>query len=65
MSADYRSLINRDLPPLEKGCWSKARFASRREANTARRQGRVTKTADLKPYRCRYYGDHWHLGHSR
>lgn len=58
---DYRTLINRDLPLLERGCTSKAAFESRREARSLARHGRHAN-GQLHPYHCRYC-DLWHLGH--
>jgi hypothetical protein len=59
----YRQFINRDLPPLERGCKTKVPYFSRREAI---HQARRSRSADgsLKPYRCHYY-EHWHLGHAK
>ena len=60
---DYRQFINRDLPPQERGCTSKAVYLTRREAVSSTRRGHGTDGA-LHPYRCRYC-DGWHLGHRR
>ena len=59
----YRQLINRDLPPVDRGCTSKAFFVSRREARSTIHHGR-RQDGSLRPYRCRYC-DGWHLGHWR
>ena len=63
MKVDYRLFVNRDLPPVERGCTSKSMFVSRRDA---RSQARNSRRADgqLKPYHCRFC-DGWHLGHNR
>jgi hypothetical protein len=58
----YRELINRDLPPFERGCSSKVLYLSRREARSAARGGR--RTPGLVPYHCQWF-EHWHLGHRR
>jgi len=63
LSADYRQFINRELPPIERGCTSKARFLNRREAQSLVRHGRHS-TGSLAPYHCRYC-QYWHLGHRR
>jgi len=57
----YRELINRNLPLMERGCTSKARFLSRREARSMGRHGRH-QDGSLRPYHCRFC-DWWHLGH--
>ena len=62
MTVDYHQFINRDLPPRERGCTSKAMFLSRREARSISRQ--PWASSGLKPYRCRWC-DGWHLGHGR
>ncbi|HJW21517.1 MAG TPA: hypothetical protein VJ506_03720 [Candidatus Limnocylindrales bacterium] len=62
MIADYRLLINRDLPFMQRGCSSKVGFVSRREARTAVRRGRHGNP-QLDPYHCRWCGL-WHLGHA-
>lgn len=59
----YRQFINRDLPPVERGCTSKAVYISRREARSTSRHGRG-QDGSLRPYRCRFC-DGWHLGHPR
>jgi hypothetical protein len=61
LTVDYRTLINRDLPPVERGCTSKVAFESRREARSVARNGRRSN-GQLHPYHCRYC-DLWHLGH--
>jgi hypothetical protein len=64
MSFDsYHSLINRDLPLLERGCRSKGVYVSRREARSSARHGR-TQDGALHPYHCQFCGG-WHLGHRR
>jgi hypothetical protein len=63
MKVDYHLFINRALPPLERGCTSKAVFISRREARSLVRNSR-TGDGQLKPYHCRHCGA-WHLGHRR
>jgi hypothetical protein len=60
---DYRQLVNRDLPPQERGCTSKAVYVSRREAMSRVRHGRSVGSG-LHPYRCQWC-DGWHLGHRR
>jgi hypothetical protein len=60
---DYRRYICRDLPLFERGCASKARFVSKAEARAAT-HWRSTSPG-LRPYRCPWDGDHWHLGHRR
>ena len=62
MTVDYHCFINRDLPPRERGCTSKALFLSRQEARGLTRFGHTDP--GLKPYHCRYC-DGWHLGHRR
>ncbi|HUG48948.1 MAG TPA: hypothetical protein VMP67_11125 [Candidatus Limnocylindria bacterium] len=62
---ELRQLVNRNLPPVERACLSKARFLSRREAGALARQGRLTARdvgGQLAPYHCLYCG-WWHLGH--
>ena len=59
----YRQFINRDLPLLERGCTSKARFISRSEAKSSARRNR-RNDGSLHPYRCRSC-EWWHLGHRR
>lgn len=61
LAVDYRTLINRDLPLVERGCTSKVAFESRREALNLARNGRRSN-GQLHPYHCRYC-DLWHLGH--
>jgi hypothetical protein len=34
LAVDYRDLINRDLPPIERGCTSKIAYGSRDEARS-------------------------------
>jgi hypothetical protein len=63
MTVDYHLFINRNLPPLERGCTSKAMFVSRREARAQVRHGRQGD-GSVKPYHCGHC-DHWHLGHRR
>jgi len=46
---------------MERGCTSKARFLSRREARSMGRHGRH-QDGSLRPYHCRFR-DWWHLGH--
>jgi hypothetical protein len=41
MTVDYHQFINRELPPRERGCTSKALFLSRREARSVSRQPRA------------------------
>jgi hypothetical protein len=64
MLAEYRTLINRDLPLVERGCTSKAAFLSRREARSLSHNGKRHADGQLKPYHCRNC-DRWHLGHGR
>lgn len=59
----YRDFINRDLPPVERGCTSKAVFVSRGEARTFARRDR-RHDGSLHPYHCRFCTQ-WHLGHRR
>jgi len=59
----YRQFINRELPPLDRGCTSKAVFVSRREAQTSTRRN-VRSDGSLRPYHCRHC-DGWHMGHPR
>jgi hypothetical protein len=61
--ANYRQLINRDLPIIERGCTSKTVFVSRREARSWVRNGRRSD-GSLDPYHCGVCGQ-WHLGHRR
>jgi hypothetical protein len=63
MLGEYRTLINRDLPLIERGCTSKATFFSRREARSVSRSGWVGR-GQLKPYHCPNCKQ-WHLGHPR
>lgn len=63
MLADYKTFINRDLPPVERGCTSKAVFVSRREARSLSRHARHG-SGQLAPYHCQVC-DLWHLGHRR
>lgn len=63
MATDYRQYLNRDLPLLVRGCTSKARFGSRREARALAKHGRMSD-GSLAPYHCQYCGG-WHLGHRR
>ncbi len=63
MAQLYLAYINRTLPAIDRGCTSKALFASRREAKAYARNGR-RQDGSLAPYHCRYF-DHWHLGHTR
>jgi hypothetical protein len=60
---DYHLFINRDLPPLERGCTSKVWFASQAEARSVSRTWRHA-SGSLRPYHCRF-ADHWHVGHRR
>ena len=62
MTVDYHHFINRSLPPQERGCTSKVKFLSRREARSISRQ--PWASSGLKPYHCRWC-DGWHLGHGR
>ncbi|MBI3752100.1 MAG: hypothetical protein HY263_10665 [Chloroflexi bacterium] len=62
MIADYRQLINRDLPLVERGCSSKAAYGTRGEARSLSRRGRHIG-GRLAAYRCRWCGL-WHLGHA-
>jgi hypothetical protein len=57
----YRQFVNRQLPPLERGCMTKVAYGSRAEARSFVRHGRHVSSA-LHPYRCRHCAD-WHLGH--
>jgi hypothetical protein len=59
----YAEYIKRDIPLLERSCYSKARFDSRREANALARHGHRSDS-QLKPYHCDNCSS-WHLGHSR
>jgi hypothetical protein len=59
----YQALINRELPLQDRGCGSKAVFASRREARHLASHGRHMGSG-LRPYRCRFC-DGWHLGHRK
>lgn len=61
LTVEYRMLINRDLPLVERGCTSKVVFDSRREARHIAQHDR-NSNGQLHPYRCRYC-DRWHLGH--
>jgi hypothetical protein len=61
LAIDYRTLINRDLPLVERGCTSKVAFSTRAEARSLARHGRRSN-GQLHPYHCRYC-DLWHLGH--
>ena len=63
MLADYRTLINRNLPLVARGCTSKAAYVSRREARFVARHGRHSN-GQLQPYHC-VNCDLWHLGHRR
>jgi hypothetical protein len=63
MLADYRTLINRNLPLVERACTSKAAYVSQREARFVSRHGRHGN-GQLEPYRCGNC-DLWHLGHRR
>jgi hypothetical protein len=63
LTADYRSLVNRDLPLIERGCTSKAAFVSRGEARSLARHLRFGH-GQLEAYHCRHC-DLWHLGHRR
>lgn len=63
MIADYRQLVNRNLPLVERGCTSKAGFVSRSEARNLSRRGR-TIGGGLEAYHCQWC-DLWHLGHPR
>ena len=63
MQVAYRELIDRRLPLIERGCTSKAAYASRREAGAIARHGRHTD-GTLRPYRCASCAS-WHLGHRR
>jgi hypothetical protein len=60
---DITVFLNRALPLPERGCLSKARFESRREARSFVRQARHCD-GSLAPYHCRLC-DYWHLGHRR
>jgi hypothetical protein len=59
----YRQFINRDLPQVERGCTSKARFVSRGEARSSARRNR-RNDGGQRPYHCRFC-DWWHLGRRR
>jgi hypothetical protein len=61
--ADIREFVNRSLPRFERGCATKARFDSRRDANSMARHGHH-QDGSSKPYRCEFCGC-WHLGHKR
>jgi hypothetical protein len=63
LASDYRQLINRDLPLLERGCTTKAMFVSSREARSVAR-GNPVRGGQLRPYHCGNCGG-WHLGHRR
>ena len=63
LTADYRTLINRDLPLVDRGCTSKAAYLTQREARFASRHGRHSN-GQLQAYHCRHCS-HWHLGHRR
>jgi hypothetical protein len=63
LAIDYRTLINRDLPAVERGCTSKSPFTSRREATHVARHGRHA-SGQLEAYHCRWC-DLWHLGPGR
>lgn len=63
MQTMYRELVDRRLPPVERGCLSKVRYSSQREARAVVRHGRH-QDGSLKPYRCDFCAE-WHLGHSR
>jgi len=62
MLADLRTLVNRDLPPVERACTSKVTYFGRREARAAA-HGRHSD-GQLRPYHCEFCGL-WHLGHRR
>ena len=63
VSVAYRTLVNRDLPLIERACTSKAGFVSRAEARSLLRHGRHVD-GSMDPYRCRFC-ELWHLGHRR
>ena len=63
LTADYRTLINRDLPLVERGCTSKAAYLSQAEARFVSRHGHGSN-GQLRPYHC-WNCSHWHLGHRR
>jgi hypothetical protein len=62
-AVDYRTLINRNLPYVERSCTSKVGFVTRGEARNRTRHGR-SSTGRLQSYHCRFC-DLWHLGHGR
>jgi hypothetical protein len=63
VALDYRTLINRDLPIVERACTSKAAYVSRGEARAYLRHSRRSD-GGMAPYLCRHC-DLWRLGHSR
>ena len=63
VSVVYRTLVNRELPLVERACTSKAGFVSRAEARALLRHGRHVD-GSMDPYRCRFC-ELWHLGHRR
>jgi hypothetical protein len=60
-AVDYRTLINRELPYVERSCTSKIWYESRGEARNAARHGRRSN-GRLHPYHCQICHQ-WHLGH--
>jgi hypothetical protein len=60
---DITEFVNRALSLPERGCLSKARFDSQREARNLVRHGRHSD-GSVEPYHCRIC-DYWHLGHRR
>jgi hypothetical protein len=63
MLVHYHLFINRDLPLVERGCESKARYTSRREARTYANRG-AHRDGNVHPYHCEWC-DGWHLGHRK
>jgi hypothetical protein len=63
LQVEYRDLIYRRMPLIERSCTSKSMFTSRREANQRARHSRGTD-GSLRPYHCDNCGG-WHLGHRR
>jgi hypothetical protein len=61
-AVDYRTLINRDLPYVERACTSKVGFVTRGEARQVARHGRRSE-GRLESYHCWNCGS-WHLGHA-
>lgn len=59
MTDAFHTYVNRDLPPMDRGCVSKAPFVSRGEAKQAVKAA-AKHGISLKPYHCRYF-DHWHV----